>query len=150
MYRIFAAVLVAGVCASSLQAQNTPPVGAEPVLTLAEALAKAGVSSPFQNAASAGMRVAEAQRRVAALRPNPSIVAETENIAGSGIYRGLGSSETTVGLALPIELGGKRGARIAVADAQVGREAEVTKLHAKIGQLVVERDAPGSHGSPLR
>jgi transposase len=29
------------------------------------------------------------------------------------------------------------------ADAQVGREAEVTKLHAKIGQLVVERDAAG-------
>jgi transposase len=26
------------------------------------------------------------------------------------------------------------------ADAQVGREAEVAKLHAKIGQLVVERD----------
>lgn len=25
-------------------------------------------------------------------------------------------------------------------DAQVGREAEVTKLHARIGQLVVERD----------
>ena len=25
-------------------------------------------------------------------------------------------------------------------DAQVGREAEVTKLHAKIGQLAVERD----------
>jgi len=25
-------------------------------------------------------------------------------------------------------------------DAQLGREAEVTKLHAKIGQLVVERD----------
>lgn len=25
-------------------------------------------------------------------------------------------------------------------DVQVGREAEVTKLHAKIGQLVVERD----------
>lgn len=25
-------------------------------------------------------------------------------------------------------------------DAQAGREAEVTKLHAKIGQLVVERD----------
>jgi transposase len=27
-----------------------------------------------------------------------------------------------------------------VADAQVGREAWVTKLHARIGQLVVERD----------
>ena len=26
------------------------------------------------------------------------------------------------------------------ADVQIGREAEVTKLHAKIGQLVVERD----------
>ncbi|MGU3392422.1 TolC family protein [Sphingomonas sp. M1A8_2b] len=121
MHRTIAAVMAAGVCASSLQAQTSPPASAEPVLTLAEALARAGASSPFQDAASAGVRVAEAQRRVAALRPNPSIVAETENVAGTGIYQGLRSSETTVGLALPFERGGKRSARIAVAEAQIGR-----------------------------
>ena len=121
MHRIFAAIVAAGACASSLQAQTRPPVLAEPVLTLADALDRAGASSPFQDAASAGVRAAEAQRRVAALRPNPSIVAETENVAGSGIYRGLRSSETTLGLALPLERGGKRQARMALANAQIGR-----------------------------
>ncbi len=121
MHRIIAAIMVAGVCASSLQAQTRPRVSAEPVLTLAEALARSGASSPFQDAASAGVRAAEAQRRVAALRPNPSIIAEAENVAGTGIYRGLRSSETTVGVALPLERGGKRGARIALAEAQIGR-----------------------------
>ncbi|BCA61416.1 transporter [Sphingomonas sp. HMP9] len=121
MHRIFAAIMVAGVCAPSLQAQTSPHISAEPVLTLAEALARAGVSSPFRDVASAGVRAAEAQRQVAALRPNPSIIAETENVAGSGLYRGLRSSETTLGLALPLERGGKRQARIALADAQIGR-----------------------------
>jgi cobalt-zinc-cadmium efflux system outer membrane protein len=121
MHRIIAAVMAAGICASSLQAQTSPPPSAEPVLTLAEALARAGASSPFQDVASAGVRAAEAQRRVAGLRPNPSIVAESENVAGTGIYQGLRSSETTVGLALPLERGGKRGARIALAEAQIGR-----------------------------
>jgi cobalt-zinc-cadmium efflux system outer membrane protein len=121
MHRTFAAIVAAGACASSLQAQTRPPVLAEPVLTLADALGRAGAISPCQDAASAGVRAAEAQRRVAALRPNPSIVAETENVAGSGIYRGLRSSETTLGLALPLERGGKRQARMALADAQIGR-----------------------------
>jgi cobalt-zinc-cadmium efflux system outer membrane protein len=121
MHRIIAAVMAAGACASSLQAQTSPPVSAEPVLTLAAALARAGASSPFEDAASAGVRAAEAQRRFAALRPNPSITAETENVAGTGIYQGLRSSETTVGLALPLERGGKRSARIGVADALIGR-----------------------------
>ncbi|WP_333980635.1 TolC family protein [Sphingomonas aerolata] len=53
--------------------------------------------------ASAGIRAAEVQRRVAALRPNPSIIAEAENVVGTGIYQGLRSSETTLGLALPLE-----------------------------------------------
>jgi len=121
MHRIIAAVMVAGVSASLLQAQTSPPASAEPVLTLAEALTRASASSPFEDAASAGVRAADAQRRVAALRPNPSIIAEAENVAGTGIYQGLRSSETTVGLALPLERGGKRGARIALAEAQIGR-----------------------------
>lgn len=48
---------------------------------------------------------------------------QTENVAGSGRYRGARarSEETTAGLELPIELGGKRSARIAVADARGDR-----------------------------
>lgn len=135
MHRIIAAGLAAGVCASSLPAQNTSAAASTPVLTLAEALDRAGASSPFQDAAAAGIRAAEANRRVAGLRPNPSIVGEAENVAGTGIYQGLRSSETTLGLSLPLELGGKRGARIAVAQAQVGRagvRAEITRADLRL------------------
>ena len=130
MHRIIAAILAASACASALQAQTGQTATAAPVLTLAEALDRASASSPFQDVATAGIRAAEAQRRVAGLRPNPSIIGEAENVAGTGIYRGLRSSETTLGLALPLELGGKRGARIAVADAQIGRaglQAEIAR-----------------------
>ena len=123
MHRIIAAALAATACASSAQAQtqtvSDPSDG--PTLTLQEALQKAGAASPALAAGSAGVRIATAQRDVAALRPNPRIVAETENVAGSGMYRGVRSSETTVGLELPLELGGKRTARIGVADAQHDR-----------------------------
>ncbi len=135
MHRIIAAVLAAGACASSLQAQTDRIVAPAPVLTLAEALDRAGASSPYQDAAGAGIRAAEAQRRVAGLRPNPSIVGEAENVAGTGIYQGLRSSETTLGVALPLELGGKRGARIAVAEAQIGRaglQAEIARADLRL------------------
>ena len=135
MHRIIAAVLAAGACASSLQAQIDPTAKASPALTLSEALDRAGASSPFQDAAAAGIRAAEAQRRVAGLRPNPSIVGEAENVAGTGIYQGLRSSETTLGVALPLELGGKRGARIAVAEAQIGRaglQAEIARADLRL------------------
>jgi cobalt-zinc-cadmium efflux system outer membrane protein len=135
MHRIIAAVLAAGACASSLQAQTDRVAAPAPVLTLAEALDRAGASSPFQDVATAGIRAAEAQRRVAGLRPNPSIVGEAENVAGTGIYRGLRSSETTLGLALPLELGGKRGARIALAEAQIGRaglQAEIARADLRL------------------
>lgn len=121
MHRILAAALVAGACASSLQAQSTSRATAEPVLTLDEALAAAGASSPAIEAAGSGVNAARAQRIVAGLRPNPSIDAMAENVAGTGVYGGLRSSETTVGLSLPLELGGKRTARVAVANAQIDR-----------------------------
>jgi cobalt-zinc-cadmium efflux system outer membrane protein len=60
---------------------------------------------------------------VAGLRPNPEIVVEAENVAGSGPYRGVDSLEATTSLAMPIELGGKRSARIGVADARLQRSA---------------------------
>lgn len=121
MHRFIAAFLAVASCASIAQAQSVAPAATSPPLTLDRALALAGAVAPAIDAASAGVRAAEAGRTIAGYRPNPTIVAETENIAGSGQYRGLRSAETTAGLALPIELGGKRSARIAVADANSSR-----------------------------
>ena len=121
MKSIMAAVLAAGACASWLQAQADAQATPGPVLTLEQALAAAGAISPAIEAAGSGVDAARAQRTVAGLRPNPSLDAMTENVAGTGVYNGLRSSETTVGLALPLERGGKRSARLAVASAQIDR-----------------------------
>lgn len=119
MSRIFAAVVAAALCATQVAAQDAPPTMAP--LTLEQALAAARQTSPALEAASADLRASSAARTVAGLRPNPSFQAETENVTGSGPYRGFDSAETTVGFALPIELGGKRSARIGVAEAQGAR-----------------------------
>jgi len=124
---IYRAALWAAAFALAVQPAGAQTDIAAPVLTLEEAIARAQVSSPTTEAAMAGLRVAEAQRDVARLRPNPSLEGMTENVAGTGIYRGFRSSETTIGLALPIELGGKRSARIAVAAAQ-GDRAQLDAL----------------------
>lgn len=102
---------------------SAPAADAVPphVVTLAEALEFADATAPTVEAADAGVRAAEAQRRVAGLRPNPSFVSEIENFAGSGIYQGTQSVEATLGISLPIELGGKRAARMGVAAAGSGR-----------------------------
>ncbi|CUS43729.1 MAG: TolC family protein [Pseudomonadota bacterium] len=135
MHRFVAALLAAASCAGVAQAQTSPPVEAGEVLTLDSALAQAGVSSPQAEAAAAGIRAAEAGRTVAGLRPNPSVSAQSENVVGSGPYRGFDQAETTVTFSMPLELGGKRGARIGVADARIGRaelEAAITRADVRL------------------
>lgn len=139
MYRIIAAVFAAGVCASALQAQVSNTSSVAPALTLDEALVAASINSPTIEASRSGVRAAEAQRSIAGLRPNPSLEAMAENVAGTGAYRGLRSTETTVGLSLPIELGGKRSARVAVASAQIQRAAlEAVIARADLRQRVTQ------------
>lgn len=121
MHRFVAALMVVASCASIAQAQTAPPPLMGPAFTIDRALELAGVVSPGLEAASADVRAAEAGRQVAGLRPNPSITIEAENVAGSGAYRGTQSLEATTSLTLPIELGGKRSARVAVADARIDR-----------------------------
>ncbi len=60
-----------------------------------------------------------------ALRPALEAGIEVENLAGSGDYRGTDSMDTTLSLSSVLELGNKREARIAVADARID------KLHAE-------------------
>lgn len=134
MYRIIAALLAATSCATVAQAQDTASTvtSAGPRLTLDQAVAAAGGSAPAADAARAGITAAEAARTVAGLRPNPTLSAEIENVAGTGAYRGFRNAETTLGLSIPIELGGKRSARIAVADAGATR--------ARIAASITEAD----------
>lgn len=143
MHRIIAAFLAAASCAAAAHAQEAPALPAGSVLTLEEAIAAAGGSAPAIDAANASVQAAQVGRRVAGLRPNPTIETQVENVVGTGPYQGFDQAEATVSLALPIELGGKRSARIAVADAQ-SRKAELAAAIAQadvrfqITQLYVE------------
>lgn len=139
MHRMIAALLAATACAGVAQAQTAPPAEAREVVTLDQALALAGVASPNAEAAQAGIRAAQSGRTVAGLRPNPTVSAQVENVAGTGPYRGIGESETTVGFSMPLELGGKRSARVGVADARIGRaQIEVEVVNADIRLRVTQ------------
>lgn len=104
-------------CAIAAQTATSEPVTG-PILTLAQTLALAEASAPSLEAAQAGVRASGAARSVAGLRPNPTLNSGLEYFGGSGNYRCVRSAEATVALAMPIELGGKRSARIGVASAQ--------------------------------
>lgn len=137
MFRVISALMAVTSCASIAQAQAqtaAPPSRAaiEPPFTLQQALSIGGASSASVAASSAVVQAATSGRTVAGLRPNPEIEATTEYFGGSGPYRGFSSAENTVRVGLPLELGGKRSARIAVADAQIAR--------ARIGSAVAVAD----------
>ena len=66
---MLAAALAATVCASSTQAQTGPTAAVQDGLTLDQALELAEANAPGVGAADAGVRAAEAQRRVASSLP---------------------------------------------------------------------------------
>ena len=146
MKKMFVAMMAAASCASMAQAQQTPTTEATQPLgiyTLDQAVLAAGGAAPAADAASAAIEAAQAERTVAGLRPNPVVQGQVENVVGSGPYKGLQSAETTVGVAIPIELGGKRGARVAVASAQLSRaelQAAITAsdIRLQVTQLYIE------------
>lgn len=155
MYRTLAAMLAALPCAllpcailpcvGVAQAQDisqTVVPSASP-LTLDQAIATAGGVAPAAEAAQAGVEAARAARTIAGLRPNPEVQTQVENVAGTGQYRDFDSAETTVNIAVPIELGGKRSARIAAADAQSDRArllAAITQadIRLQVTQLYID------------
>lgn len=92
-----------------------------PLLTLEEAIARALAQSPGLNAADAGVDAAAAGIAQARARPNPELGFEAENILGTGGFAGFEGGEYTLSLGQRIELGGKRGARVALAASE--REA---------------------------
>lgn len=90
------------------------PALAEPI-TLEAAIERAIASQPRLAAAAARVDAAEARTRQANVGPNPQVSLEVEDFAGSGPFRGLDSTQTTLALSQQLEIGGQRGARRAVA-----------------------------------
>lgn len=86
--------------------------------------------APAVQAAEAGRRAAEAGVLDADRRPNPTAELELENFAGTRPFRGVEGVEVTAVIEQPIERGGKRRARVAVARAELalaGAEASAEK-----------------------
>lgn len=117
------------------------------VVTLDDALELSGVAEQADSVTNPRLVGPRAETEAAAalvdqarLRPNPEISFEVENVAGSGAFSGLRSTEYTLSVGQRLELGGKRSARIGAAEAQ----AELASLRAdlttvQLGQLVRER-----------
>lgn len=84
-------------------------------LSLAETLRRAEAFHPSLIAQDHQQRAAEARIEQAGLRPNPTLGLSMENFAGTGALRGVDNLETTLEASQTFERGGKRQARLAVA-----------------------------------
>lgn len=103
---------------------------AEPI-TLEQAIARAVEAAPSIRANEASIAAARAGRVQAGVRPNPTVTVEGENLVGSGPYNVFGQAEITGMYSQTIERGGKRDARIAFAERDIG-VAEATSRVARL------------------
>lgn len=105
----------------------TPPAIEQPAapatLVLDQAIAWALEHSPVLGASASRADAATASRSQAGALPNPEISIEADNIYGDGPNEGLDGAEITYGVSQLVELPGKRGNRVRVA------EAEKRKIH---------------------
>lgn len=88
-------------------------------LTLTQALQEAAARSPAVVAAERAVAAAEARVRQAGFRTNPELSFEVENVAGTGELRGLNRMESTLAVNQRLDLGGRRGARVSAARAEL-------------------------------
>ena len=125
MLRYSRAALLAG----ALLVTGAPSL-AETV-SLNQAVAKALDAAPLLRAEDAAIAAARAGKIQADVRPNPSVTVEAENFVGTGPYSVLRRAEVTATYNQSIERGGKRAARVALAEREIGvasASAEVTRL----------------------
>ena len=100
-------------------------------VTLEQAVAKASEATPLLRAGDAAIAAARAGRVQAGVRPNPSVTLQGENFVGTGPYNVLGQAEITATYSQPFERGGKRAARVAFAQQDIG----VAQASARIVRL---------------
>lgn len=85
-------------------------------LTLDQAVERAIAASPELRAGEAGVDAARGDQLQARVRPNPTVSVDMENGVGTGGYGLFRQSEVTVTYSQPLERGGKREARMALAE----------------------------------
>ena len=106
--------------AAPVMAQDKPIAiekpAAKAMLTLEQAIAVALEKSPVLAASSSRASASDAARSQAGALPNPELSLEAENIYGD--YDGFENAEVTYGISQLVELPGKRGSRIKIADAE--------------------------------
>ncbi|MBO9501514.1 TolC family protein [Brevundimonas sp. A19_0] len=93
------------------------PAWADPVPSYEKLLERIGLT-PGALEAEALVDAAEARARQAGVRPNPELSLEAENALGTGPFSGYGNAETTLSVSQDLELWGRRGARVGVAQAE--------------------------------
>ena len=116
-------------------------------LTLSDALAGALMYHPGLAAASWNRRASEARTLQAGAWPNPELELEVEEFGGPGERRRFDGAEFSVVLSQLVELGGDRGARQAVAQAeekQAGWERERERLAVLTGTTLAFLDVLAS------
>ncbi|HNP37685.1 MAG TPA: TolC family protein [Woeseiaceae bacterium] len=139
---------IATLLATTAVAQSVVENGT--ALTLREAVAKAQLQAPALQGADAAVRAAEANVQLSGLRPNPTLSVKAENVMGSGRYRGFGGGEKTASFSMPLELGGKRQARVGVAQAErtaagIGARAAQADLTLQVTEAFVSLAASERH-----
>jgi cobalt-zinc-cadmium efflux system outer membrane protein len=92
------------------------PVMAQPAPPYLALFHQAENAAPRLAESDANIRAAEGQTIQAAVRPNPIIGLESENL-GRGYSNGLSQEQTTLSVSEALEIGGQRSARIAAAGA---------------------------------
>ena len=92
---------------------------AEPAPPFTDLLRQAQTTAPRLAQARAEIARAQGLARQAGARPNPVVGVEVENFSGSGPFKGSTLAETTASIDQTLELGGKRGARVAAGRAEV-------------------------------
>ncbi len=137
LHRPFVSLALAGVVAcvavgtAAENTTNAPPTPPPAALTLREVATLALARNPLLIAHGFDLQAAEARRLQSGVRPNPALSLGVEDALGTGDFRGAHSAQTTLQLSQIIELGGKRRARIQVADATRERkrtEAELARV----------------------
>ena len=88
-------------------------------LTLEQAIAEAEARSPAVIAAEANVAASRARLIQAGFRPNPELSVEVENFLGTGDVSGFRGTEVTVAVNQRLDLGGRRTARRAAAEAAI-------------------------------
>lgn len=131
--RIF---LLSGVCLALMFSASGAEAKEKAVsLSLDQAILQAIQKAPEIAKTSALSKAADGARRQSTAWTNPQLSVESENIGGSGPYKGYDSAETTVSVSQLVEIGGKRSARRAIAE----RDQSLAQLQQKAETINVVR-----------